>query len=45
LPHAGSVSEDRLLELEREVFLSLCGEPKTHARIQYTLKTGKTLRN
>jgi 3-hydroxyacyl-CoA dehydrogenase len=45
LPHAGTVSEDRLLELEREVFLSLCGEPKTHERIQYTLKTGKTLRN
>ncbi len=45
LPHAGKVSEDQLLDLEREVFLSLCGEPKTLERIQYTLKTGKTLRN
>ena len=45
LPHAGEVSEDRLLDLEREAFLSLCGEPKTLERIQYTLKTGKTLRN
>jgi 3-hydroxyacyl-CoA dehydrogenase len=45
LPHAGKVSEDHLLDLEREAFLSLCGEPKTLERIQYTLKTGKTLRN
>jgi 3-hydroxyacyl-CoA dehydrogenase len=45
LPHAGKVSEDRLLDLEREAFLSLCGEPKTLERIQYTLKTGRTLRN
>jgi 3-hydroxyacyl-CoA dehydrogenase len=45
LPHAGKLSEDRLLDLEREAFLSLCGEPKTIERIQYTLKTGKTLRN
>ncbi len=45
LPHAGKVSEDRLLDLEREAFLSLCGEPKTLERIQYTLKNGKTLRN
>ena len=45
LPHGGKVSEDQLLDLEREVFLSLCGEPKTLERIQYTLKTGKTLRN
>jgi 3-hydroxyacyl-CoA dehydrogenase len=45
LPHAAQVSEDRLLDLEREAFLSLCGEPKTLERIQYTLKTGKTLRN
>ena len=34
LPHAGKVSEDQLLELEREAFLSLCGERKTHERIQ-----------
>jgi 3-hydroxyacyl-CoA dehydrogenase len=45
LPHATLVSEPYLLDLEREAFLSLCGEPKTQARIQYTLKTGKTLRN
>ena len=34
-----------ILDLEREAFLSLCGEPKTQARIAHTLKTGKTLRN
>ena len=40
-----SVSEDYLLELEREAFLYLCGEEKTHQRIEYTLKTGKPLKN
>jgi 3-hydroxyacyl-CoA dehydrogenase len=45
LPHAASVTEMQLLDLEREAFLSLCGEPKTLERIGYTLKTGKTLRN
>ena len=45
LPHGGTVSEDQLLDLEREAFLSLCGEKKTLERIEYTLKTGKTLRN
>jgi 3-hydroxyacyl-CoA dehydrogenase len=45
LPHPGKVSEDQLLDLEREAFLSLCGEPKTLERIQHTLKTGKPLRN
>jgi 3-hydroxyacyl-CoA dehydrogenase len=45
LPHAASVTETYLLDLEREAFLSLCGEPKTQERIGYTLKTGKTLRN
>jgi 3-hydroxyacyl-CoA dehydrogenase len=45
LLRGGKVSEDQLLDLEREAFLSLCGEPKTLERIQYTLKTGKTLRN
>ncbi len=45
LPHATSVSEADLLDLEREAFLSLCGEPKTLERIGYTLKNGKTLRN
>jgi 3-hydroxyacyl-CoA dehydrogenase len=39
------VSEQYLLDLEREAFKSLCGEHKTQERIQYTLKTGKTLRN
>jgi len=39
------VSEQYLLDLEREGFKSLCGERKTQERIQYTLKTGKTLRN
>jgi 3-hydroxyacyl-CoA dehydrogenase len=33
------------MDLEREVFLSLCGEPKTFERIKHTLKTGKPLRN
>ena len=45
LPHATTVSEQRLLDLEREAFLSLCGEPKTQARIAHVLKTGKPLRN
>jgi 3-hydroxyacyl-CoA dehydrogenase len=45
LPPGAKVSEDHLLDLEREAFLSLCGERKTLERIQYTLKTGKTLRN
>lgn len=39
------ISEDYLLDLEREAFLSLCGEPKTVERISYTLKNGKPLRN
>jgi 3-hydroxyacyl-CoA dehydrogenase len=39
------VTEQYLLDLEREVFLSLCGEAKTIERIQHTLKTGKPLRN
>jgi 3-hydroxyacyl-CoA dehydrogenase len=39
------VSETYILDLEREGFKSLCGEKKTQERIQYTLKTGKTLRN
>jgi 3-hydroxyacyl-CoA dehydrogenase len=45
LPHATTVSEQRLFDLEREAFLSLLGEPKTQQRIQHTLKTGKPLRN
>ena len=39
------VSEQYLLDLEREAFLSLCGERKTQERIAYTLQTGKPLRN
>jgi 3-hydroxyacyl-CoA dehydrogenase len=39
------VSEQYLLDLEREGFLSLCGERKTQERIAFTLKTGKPLRN
>jgi 3-hydroxyacyl-CoA dehydrogenase len=39
------ISEQYLLDLEREAFKSLCGEKKTQERIAYTLKTGKPLRN
>ena len=39
------ISEQYVLDLEREAFKSLCGEKKTQERIQYTLKTGRTLRN
>ncbi|MBZ5646029.1 MAG: enoyl-CoA hydratase/isomerase family protein [Acidobacteriia bacterium] len=39
------VSEQYLLDLERETFKSLCGERNTQQRIQHTLKTGKPLRN
>ena len=45
LPHATTVSEQYLLDLEREAFMSLLGERKTLERIQHTLKTGKPLRN
>jgi 3-hydroxyacyl-CoA dehydrogenase len=39
------VSEQKILDLEREAFLSLCGEEKTQARIQHMLERGKPLRN
>jgi 3-hydroxyacyl-CoA dehydrogenase len=39
------VTEQYLLDLEREAVLSLCGEKKTQERIAFTLKTGKPLRN
>lgn len=39
------VSEQYLLDLEREAFLSLCGEKKTQERIAFMLKNGKPLRN
>ena len=40
-----AVDEQYLLDIEREAFISLCGEEKTIERIQYFLKTGKPLRN
>lgn len=42
---ATAVTEERLLELEREAFLSLCGEEKTMERLAYMLESGKPLRN
>lgn len=45
VPAGAPVSEQHLLDLEREAFLSLCGEPKTLERIGHLLKTGKPLRN
>ena len=45
LSEPGFVSEQYLLDLEREAFLSLCGEKKTLERIQSVLTTGKPLRN
>jgi 3-hydroxyacyl-CoA dehydrogenase len=42
---AGTMTEQQVLDLEREAFLSLCGECKTLERIAHTLKTGKPLRN
>ncbi len=39
------VSEQHLLDLEREAFLSLCGMPETQARMRHMLTTGKPLRN
>ena len=45
IPAPATVSEQHLLDLEREAFLSLCGERKTQERIAHTLKTGKPLRN
>lgn len=45
LPGQPKVSEQHLLDLEREVFLKLCGKRESQARIQHILKTGKPLRN
>ena len=42
---AQAVPEQYILDLEREAFVSLCGERKTQERIAHTLKTGKPLRN
>ena len=40
-----AVTEDQILELEREAFISLCGEPLSQARMQYMLQHQKPLRN
>jgi 3-hydroxyacyl-CoA dehydrogenase len=45
LSAAQTVSEQYILDLEREAFVSLCGERKTQERVAHTLKTGKPLRN
>jgi 3-hydroxyacyl-CoA dehydrogenase len=45
VPAGTPVTEEYLLELEREAFLSLCGERRTLERIQHMLKKGKPLRN
>lgn len=45
VPAGTMVSEQYLLDLEREAFISLCGEPKTQARMQHMLLKGKPLRN
>lgn len=39
------VTEEYLLDIEREAFMSLCGEPKTHERMRHMLAKGKPLRN
>jgi 3-hydroxyacyl-CoA dehydrogenase len=45
IPCGTIVAEQYFLDLERQAFLSLCGERKTQERIAFTLKTGKPLRN
>ncbi|WP_068774724.1 3-hydroxyacyl-CoA dehydrogenase/enoyl-CoA hydratase family protein [Paenibacillus sp. FJAT-26967] len=45
VPAGTLVSEQYMLDLEREAFLSLCGEPKTQQRMQHMLTKGKPLRN
>ena len=45
LPDGSEVTEQYILDLEREAFLSLCGEQKTQERIEHMLKTGRPLRN
>jgi len=45
VPTGALVGEQAILDLEREAFLSLCGEPKTRERIQAMLTSGKALRN
>ncbi len=45
VPKGTLLSEQHFLDLEREAFLSLCGEKKTEERIEHTLRTGKPLKN
>jgi 3-hydroxyacyl-CoA dehydrogenase len=45
VPYGTEVDEQYLLDLEREAFLSLVGEPKSQARMQHMLVKGKPLRN
>ena len=45
IPSGHVVDEQHILDLEREAFLSLCGDPNTQARISHMLETGKPLRN
>jgi 3-hydroxyacyl-CoA dehydrogenase len=45
VPDGSKVSEKHVLDLEREAFLSLCGEPKTQARMRHMLERGRALRN
>lgn len=44
-PEGTLIGEQEVLDREREAFMSLCGERKTQERMEYTLKTGKPLRN
>jgi 3-hydroxyacyl-CoA dehydrogenase len=45
VPAGTLLSEQHFLDLEREAFLSLCGQKKTQERIEHMLKTGKPLKN
>jgi 3-hydroxyacyl-CoA dehydrogenase len=45
LSEPAQVSEQYLLDLERQAFLSLCGEKKTLERLQSVIKSGKPVRN
>jgi 3-hydroxyacyl-CoA dehydrogenase len=45
VPGGSRVSEQHVLDLEREAFLSLCGEANTQERMRYMLERGKPLRN
>ena len=45
ISHPAWVDEQYILDLEREAFLSLCGEEKTQERMWHLLRTGKPLNN